>query len=98
MGSRSSAHGRVAFRDVNGVGILDYNVFRGSMAGLCAPLSTLRPAPRGARRMTRGQCGFATPSLCGTSTRNSLPVSRRTNTFRLHDRASYVVVCRWRDT
>src|ERR1700730_12977318 len=31
--------------------------FRGSMAGLCAPLSTLRRHPRGYRRMTRGQCG-----------------------------------------
>jgi hypothetical protein len=30
---------------------------RGSMAGLHAPLSTLRPAPRGARHMTRGRCG-----------------------------------------
>jgi len=30
---------------------------RGSMAGLHAPLSTLRPAPRSTRRMTRGRCG-----------------------------------------
>jgi hypothetical protein len=28
------------------------------MAGLLAPLSTLRPAPRGALRMTRGQSGL----------------------------------------
>ena len=28
------------------------------MAGLQAPLSTLRPAPRGALRMTRGQSGL----------------------------------------
>ena len=28
------------------------------MAGLHAPLSTLRPAPRGATRMTRGQYGL----------------------------------------
>src|SRR6266850_3548977 len=27
------------------------------MAGLCAPLSTLRQHPRRCRRMTRGQCG-----------------------------------------
>jgi hypothetical protein len=32
-------------------------LFRGSMAGLCAPLSTLRQSPRGLRRMTRGRCG-----------------------------------------
>ena len=37
--------------------------------------------------MTRGQCGFATPSLCGTSTLDSLPVSRRTNTRFNVDRA-----------
>src|ERR1700693_3591092 len=27
------------------------------MAGPCAPLSTLRPCPRGHLRMTRGRCG-----------------------------------------
>ena len=32
--------------------------FRGSMAGLCDPLSTLRHALAGRRRMTRGQCGL----------------------------------------
>ncbi len=31
--------------------------FRGSMAGLCAPLSTLRRCPRGQLRMPRGRCG-----------------------------------------
>ena len=35
----------------------DRRTFRGSMAGLCAPLSTLRRHPREYRRMTRGQCG-----------------------------------------
>src|SRR5215467_6134721 len=32
-------------------------LFRGSMAGLCAPLSTLRRNPRGQLRMTRGRRG-----------------------------------------
>src|SRR5215469_15249829 len=32
-------------------------LFRGSMAGLCAPLSTLRRDPHGQLRMTRGRCG-----------------------------------------
>ena len=32
--------------------------FRGSMAGLCTPLSTLHRHPRGYRRMTRGRCGL----------------------------------------
>ena len=31
--------------------------FRGSMAGLCSPLSTLRRCPHGPLRMTRGRCG-----------------------------------------
>src|SRR5260221_1034593 len=34
------------------------SLFRGSMAGLKAPLSTLRLAPRYALRMTRGQSGL----------------------------------------
>jgi hypothetical protein len=51
------------------------------MAGLHLPLSTLRRAPRGALRMTRGQCGSLYLSLYGTFTRYSLPVSRRTKTF-----------------
>jgi hypothetical protein len=33
------------------------NHFRGSMAGLCIPLSTLRRRPYGRLRMTRGHCG-----------------------------------------
>jgi len=37
-----------------------FGSFRGSMAGLCAPLSTLRRGPLGPLRMTRGW--FATPS------------------------------------
>jgi len=49
--------------------------FRGSMAGLCAPLSTLRRHPRRCRRMTRGPVWFATPSLQETFTLYSLPVS-----------------------
>ena len=32
-------------------------LFRGSMAGLCTPLSTLRRVPHGPLRMTRGRCG-----------------------------------------
>jgi hypothetical protein len=32
-------------------------LFCGSMAGLCAPLSTLRRDHRGPLRMTRGRCG-----------------------------------------
>jgi hypothetical protein len=40
----------------NSVGAPDFR-FRGSMAGLRLPLSTLRRRPRGRHRMTRGQGG-----------------------------------------
>jgi len=52
--------------------------FRGSMAGLRAPLPTLRRHPRGCQRTARGRGGFATPSSWRTCTPYSLPVSRRT--------------------
>ena len=64
---------RVAFRYRNSVGTLNKCLyFRGSMAGLQAPLSTLCLAPRSALRMTRGQsdllflhCSGLSPSaLC----------------------------------
>ena len=35
----------------------EFYSFRGSMAGLCTPLSTLHPNPRRLRRTTRGRCG-----------------------------------------
>src|ERR1019366_6739280 len=46
--------------------------FRGSMAGLCAPLPTLRRHPRGCQRTARGRCGslllhrsgLPPPTLC----------------------------------
>jgi hypothetical protein len=49
------------------------------MAGLQAPLSTLRRAPRDALRMTRGQFGLLLLFLLETSTLCSLPISRRTS-------------------
>jgi hypothetical protein len=39
--------------------------FRGSMAGLCVPLSTLRCCPRRQPRMTRGRCGSLLPHRDG---------------------------------
>ena len=58
LGTRNSAPSRFAFRLANGVGTQKCD-FRGSMAGLHAPLSTLRDVPRGApSRMTRGQHGL----------------------------------------
>ena len=46
--------------------------FRGSMAGLRAPLPTLHLRPRGQRRTARGRRGFATPSSYRTFTTYSL--------------------------
>jgi hypothetical protein len=50
--------------------------FRGSMAGLGAPLPTLRTCPRGQARTARGSTRFATPSSKRTFTICSLPVPR----------------------
>jgi len=44
---------RVAFPHRNDVSTQDEGTFEGSMAGLCAPLSTLRQIPHGYWRMTR---------------------------------------------
>ena len=57
-------------------------LFRGSMAGLCVPLSTLRDRPRGPFAHDSGPVWLATPSLYETSTRYSLPVSRRCPSLR----------------
>ena len=48
--------------------------FRGSMAGLWTPLSTLHDAPRDAPCMTRGQIGSLLLALSGTFTPYALPV------------------------
>ena len=50
------ASGDVAFRLRNSVGTRNYQ-FRGSMAGLCPPLPTLRRRPCGRQRTARGRCG-----------------------------------------
>ena len=49
------------------------------MAGLQAPLSTLRLASRDALRMTRGQRGLLFLYCCGLSPFTLCAVSRRTN-------------------
>ena len=56
-GARNSAPVRVAFRQRNSVGAQEES-FRGSMAGLCDPLPTLRLHPRGHLRTARGRCGL----------------------------------------
>ena len=52
--------------------------FRGSLAGLLVPLSTLRPWPHGQMRMTRGQCGSLLLHCNGLSPSTSCRSSRRT--------------------
>ena len=49
--------------------------YRGSMAGLCVPLSTLRHVPRDTPRMTRGQHDSLHLCCLGLSPFYSLPVS-----------------------
>jgi hypothetical protein len=55
MGACECAPISIAFHLWDGVGTRDQRFYRGSMAGLCVPLSTLRSAPHGTPRMTRGQ-------------------------------------------
>jgi hypothetical protein len=70
--ARSIATEHVVFCKLNSIDIRNDVIFRGSMAGLCAPLSTLRRGPRGQLRMTRGRCGLlllhrggrSPPTLC----------------------------------
>ena len=58
---------RVAFHVKDRVGVRDRNHFRGSMAGLCVPRSTLRRRPRGRLRMTQGHRGSLLLQCCGLS-------------------------------
>ena len=53
------------------------------MAGLQAPLSTLRLAPRDVLRMTRGQSGLLFLYCCGLSPFTLCAVSRRTNVLSI---------------
>ena len=57
VGKCSNALVRVAFRGGKRRRHPGYQNFRGSMAGLRAPLPTLRRYPRGCRRTARGRCG-----------------------------------------
>src|SRR5271165_394463 len=71
-GARDDAPVHVAFREFDHVGTQIVSSFRGSMAGLCAPLPTLRRHPRECQRTARGRCGslllhrggLAPPTLC----------------------------------
>jgi hypothetical protein len=57
-GQGASAHARVSDRaEWKGTRDILPRRVRGSMAGLCPPLPTLRPCPRGQRRTPRGRCG-----------------------------------------
>src|SRR5262249_29482755 len=56
-GARVDVPVRVAFRLRNGRRRPGYESLRGSMAGLCAPLPTLRRRPYGLRRTARGRYG-----------------------------------------
>jgi len=65
--TRVVASVRVAFHVKDRVGVRDRNHFRGSMAGLCVPRSTLRRRPRGRLRMTQGHRGSLLLQCCGLS-------------------------------
>jgi hypothetical protein len=73
MGTRAVAPIRVAFRLRNGVGDRK-RVFRGSVAGLCTPLPTLRHCWRTAR----GRCGSLFLHRGGLSPLTPCRFNRRT--------------------
>src|SRR2546425_4241002 len=64
---------------------------RGSMAGLCPPLPTLRRRPRGRQRTARGRCrslllhrsGLAPPTPCRSPRRTSSPLTPATQSVSL---------------
>jgi hypothetical protein len=56
-------------------------VLRGSMAGLCTPLPTLRPYPRGHRRTARGRCGSLLLHRGGLSPPTPCRFHRRTECY-----------------
>src|SRR4051812_523878 len=55
--------------------------FRGSMAGLCAPLPTLRRHPRGCQRTAQGRCGSLLLHRGGLSPPTPCRSSRRTESL-----------------
>src|SRR6185503_897512 len=76
-GARDGAPVRVAFHIRNCVGIRDVG-FRGSMAGLCSPLPTLRRHPRERLRTARGRCGSLLLHREGLAPSTSCRFPRRT--------------------
>src|SRR5262245_61067268 len=76
-GARDGAPVRVAFHIRNRVGIRDEG-FRGSMAGPCYPLPTLRRHPRGRLRTARGRCGSLLLHRKGLAPSTSCRFRRRT--------------------
>ena len=77
--SRSTATGRIAFLVVDRVQRPNSGFFEARSPGPPIPLSTLQPAPRDARRKTRGQDGFALSFLVGLfHSQQHAGLSRRT--------------------
>jgi hypothetical protein len=72
--ARDIASARVAFHVKDRVSVRNTNHFRGSMAGLCVPRTTLRCRPHGRLRMPRGHCGSLLLSVQWTCTTYSSPV------------------------
>jgi hypothetical protein len=78
--ARFNAPVRVAFHLCDNVSTRERN-FRGSMAGLRVPLSTLRLHPHGCPRMTRGRCRLLILQRNGLSPSIPCRFRRRTTKF-----------------
>src|SRR5437660_11772944 len=68
--------------------VLGVCFFRGSMAGLCIPLPTLRLCPHGQRRTAWGRCGSLLLHRSGLAPPYSSPVSRRTRSEAIQGQSS----------
>ena len=84
--ARVIASARVAFHVEDRIRVRNKNHFRGSMAGLCVPLSTLCCRPHGQLRMTRGRCGSLLLERRGLTPPTPRRFCRRTFDAVLHTR------------
>src|SRR5262249_20105913 len=74
---------------------LEVCFFRGSMAGLCVPLPTLRPCPCEQQRTARGRCGSLLLHRSGLTppTSRRSPGAREAKQSRATHAALYALDC-----
>ena len=91
--TRNNASVHVAFRKTERRRHPRLSSFRGSMAGLCGPLPTLRRSPRGLRRTARGRCGLLLLHRGGLSPPTPCRFRRRTGLLEICTNVGIVGNC-----